>query len=63
MAKESVKMGRPPLSPEGSEQVAIRIPRHILRAAEAIVAERRGVVDRATVLREFLAVGAEKIRK
>ncbi len=56
-------MGRPPLSPEGSEQVAIRIPRHILRAAEAIVAERRGVVDRATVLREFLAVGAEKIRK
>ena len=53
------RRGRPPLSADGSEQVALRIPSHILRLAEKIVDEQRGIVDRATVLRQFLAVGAD----
>ena len=53
------RRGRPPISADGSEQVALRIPSHILRLAEKIVEDQRGTMDRATVLRQFLAVGAE----
>ena len=48
-------VGRPRLSAEGSTQVAILFPHRILDAVQELIAERGGVTDRATVLRELVA--------
>ena len=49
--------GRPKLSAEGSEQVTIRFPRHLLEEVEAIVAERGHVTDRVAIIRELVVEG------
>jgi hypothetical protein len=49
------RVGRPPLGAGGSEQVAIRFPRHILDAVQEIVVERGNVTERATIIRELVA--------
>lgn len=58
-------VGRPPISDEGSEQVAIRYPVWMLKIVSELMRERGGpgVVDRATVMREVMARGFEAMGK
>lgn len=57
------RVGRPSLSSEGSEQVAVRYPRHVLDMVEEIIVERGNVTDRATILREATVRGLELMLK
>lgn len=51
--------GRPRLSVETMNQIAIRLPAELLESVDAIIAERHGQAGRTQVIRELIAEALE----
>jgi metal-responsive CopG/Arc/MetJ family transcriptional regulator len=49
--------GRPRTFDEPMQQIAVRLPSHLLEAIDAVIDDREGQSDRASVIREAIAKG------
>jgi len=63
MVKQPKKRGRPPASGnKPMTQLAIRLTDQQLKAIDRVIAERRGVPDRTSVIRELITRGLETLK-
>ncbi len=57
------RMGRPPVSDQGSERITVRFPTDIIAGIDDIVAERFGQAERSAVVRELVAEALQNRKK
>jgi hypothetical protein len=57
------RMGRPTLSPRGSQQISVRFPAEIVDGLDEIVEERHGQAEYAAIIRELVAEALKNRKK